>query len=159
MKKGAPQVYTKPFGTYTVPGGFYENKVFSTAEKFFYYPDGVLQRIHADNFSVECGECPYTLAQVADFRRAILNVLAVQSQESYADKHYKIVGGQLADTPGGHPLLLYQALEQEVPVDVQYYIVGEKKYIMVHLTRINGKHFEAVEKAAQSVAASFAWAE
>ncbi len=110
-----------------------------------------------DNISVEMGTNRYSADEHLQFRDAIVRQLAVQMSGVKG-----MLTGDGTFTDNGDVLYILTMTEEPAEeggqgiVTRQYYIVGEKRYVLVHLTIFSGD--EAVQQAADKLAKSFVWA-
>jgi hypothetical protein len=87
-------------------------------------------------------------------RQAILDQLLMQVQA---------VDGELVDedrkySTNDNPLHIF-TMQTEDLTTVQYYVVGEKKHILVHLTVFDEEETEIAMAAALHIANTFVWSE
>ena len=110
-----------------------------------------------DNISVEMGTNRYSADEHLQFRDEIVRQLAVQMSGVKG-----MLTGDGTFTDNGDVLYILTMTEEPAEeggqgiVTRQYYIVGEKRYVLVHLTIFSGD--EAVQQAADKLAKSFVWA-
>ncbi len=147
----------RAFGSYTVPGGWVRSEKYSSDDKVFYLLQGHEDDKEPDNVSVKMGENRYAAAEHEQFRTAILSQLANQ----LAGLDNVALTGYGDFTEAGdvvYVLTITEDLEDGKQVITrQYYIVGEKRYVLVHLTSFSGD--EATDEAAELIANSFVWSE
>jgi len=154
-------VYTKSFGTYTVPAGWIESEKFSSNEKFFYIKEGIKisNKNPKSNISIECGENDYSIDEETSFRKAIGNVLMIQL--SLMPSANNIFDEYSTTTEQGDSLFVFTIEINErggTTTDRQYYIVGDYRHIFIHETDFHDEVTD-VGEVAESIANSFAWAE
>lgn len=153
----ADRTVEQDFGTYTVPAGWLKSDTYSSEDKFFYVMSGHEADEQPDNISVEMGTNRYSADEHLQFRDAIVRQLAMQmsgvkgtltGDGTFTDNDdvlYILTSEEEAAEEGGQGVITRQ-----------YYIVGEKRYVLVHLTSFTGD--EAVQQAADKLAKSFVWA-
>ena len=142
---------TRFFGTYTVPAGWTEAEELSTEEKWFYLKDGTDPSSPTSNISVECGTNRYSAGQHEAFREAIVSQLAQQSGIT-------ALNGTGTYTDAGDILYIFTIENNDGTTTVQYYIVGEKEYVLVHATDFHDKNVRDLEDTANKIAYGFEWA-
>ena len=145
----------KTFGTYIVPEGWVEAEPWRRGEKYFYVAqNSVPGGRTTTNISVELGSNPYSQEDHEVFRYAILRQLMMQVRDAE-------VSGSGTFTDQGYPLYIFTIEdEKETPrvKTVQFYIIGEKKHILVHLTDFYNKNaVDDPQEIALSIVNSFAW--
>ncbi|MDR2088586.1 MAG: hypothetical protein LBP73_04445 [Clostridiales Family XIII bacterium] len=149
----ADVVVEDSFGSYTVPAGWAEAMVGDPSdEKRFYLPVGTDTKNPTTNISVEAGTNRYPLADQGTFRQMIAAQLFSQAPDAESVDAYGVY------TENDYPLYVY-TIEEKEGMTVQYYIVGEKKHILIHLTVFGEENAEAAKTAAMYIANSFVWPE
>ena len=136
-------------GSYTVPDGWVKVEQYSSADKFFYVEDGHENDETPDNISIEVGTNRYSEEEHEDFRNAIVRQLTMQLQGVSAD-----VTGDGTHTDQDSIVYIFTISEEDV-VTKQYYIVGDQRYCLIHLTNFTGS--ESAVEAAQAMVDSFVW--
>ena len=136
-------------GSYTVPEGWAKMERYSTENKIFYAEEGHEDDEMPDNISIEVGTNRYGADEHEKFREAILRQLAVQFQGVDAE-----LTGDGTFTEQDYVVYIF-TISQEDVVTKQYYIVGDQRYCLVHLTNFTGS--ESVDEAARAMADSFVW--
>lgn len=136
-------------GSYTVPDGWVKAEKYSSAEKVFYVEEGHEEDELPDNISIEVGTNRYSEEDHESFRDAILRQLYAQASGLDAS-----LTGSGTFTEQDYFLYIFTISEEDV-VTTQYYIVGDKRYCLVHLTNYTGS--ESTDEAARSMADSFVW--
>ncbi len=136
-------------GSYTVPDGWVKVEQYSSADKFFYVEDGHENDDTPDNISIEVGTNRYSEEEHEDFRNAIVRQLTMQLQGVSAD-----VTGDGTHTDQDYIVYIFTISEEDV-VTKQYYIVGDQRYCLIHLTNFTGS--ESAVEAAQAMVDSFVW--
>ena len=136
-------------GSYTVPDGWVKVEQYSSADKFFYVEDGHENDETPDNISIEVGTNRYSEEEHEDFRNAIVRQLTMQLQGVSAD-----VTGDGTHTDQDYIVYIFTISEEDV-VTKHYYIVGDQRYCLIHLTNFTGS--ESAVEAAQAMVDSFVW--
>lgn len=136
-------------GSYIVPDGWVKAEKYSSADKFFYVEDGHENDETPDNISIEIGTNRYSENEHENFRNAIVQQLTMQLQGVDAE-----ITGDGTYTDQNYIVYIFTINEGDV-VTKQYYIVGEKRYCLIHLTNFTGS--ESADEAAQIMADSFVW--
>lgn len=143
-------VFTKDFGSYTVPAGWGESAQYSFGGKYFYLPAGQESAEYPDNISVETSASRYAAEDHIQFREAITAQLMTQLQDVDAE-----LFGDGTYTDAGDVMYVFTIQEPDVTTR-QYYVVGDQKYCLIHLTNYTGS--QETGDAAQKMAKSFQWA-
>ncbi len=149
-------VYTKAFGTYTVPNGWIESSSHSTEDKFFYISPQDQQSSLPNNISVNMGQNPYSAQDHASFRKAILNQLAAQLPKGVT------LNGNGSYTANDYTLYTFTFTiteEENSLIATQYYIVGDYKYVMVYESVYDNANKEETDNVAKTIVDTFVWAE
>lgn len=136
-------------GSYTVPDGWVLAEDFSTGEKFFYIEEGHENDELPDNISINVGANRYSADDHTAFRDAIVQQLLRQLKGIDAE-----LTGDGSYTEQGDVVYTFTITESDV-VTRQYYIVGDYRYCLIHLTSFTGS--ESAYDAAQAMADSFIW--
>ena len=104
------------------------------------------------NISIELGRNPYALDDHMTFRYAILRQLLMQAGNAQ-------VSGSGTYTKHDDPLYIFVIESKEDNVTTtQFYIVGNKKHILIHLTDFHNENITNAEEIARMMADSFIWA-
>lgn len=142
--------YRKEFGTYTVLDGWEESKTHSTEDKYFYIKEGHDEDAQPDNVSVNVGTNRYAQDEVMEFKDAIVAQMMAQ------------IGGQSVEfngtgtyTAAEDPLIIIEVVEEDGAVTRQYYVVGDHRYCLIHLTNYDDD--EEAYELARIMADSFVW--
>jgi hypothetical protein len=144
---------TKSFGSFLIPEDWTEITRYSRNGKFFYSHKSEKIGSTMTNISIELGRNPYALDDHMDFRYAILRQMLMQAGRSE-------VHGSGTFTTHDDPLYIFTILEKEPLVTtIQFYIIGEKKHILVHVTDFHNGNITDAEEVARFIANSFIWAE
>ena len=136
-------------GSWTVPEGWVLAQRYSTKNKVFYVEEGHEEDSQPDNISVEVGTNRYSAGDHEQFREAILRQLLMQVQGLDAE-----LTGDGTFTEQEYVLYIFTITEPDV-ITKQFYIIGDQRYGLVHLTNFTGS--EATDEAAQAIADSFVW--
>lgn len=136
-------------GSYTVPDGWVKLEKCSTKDKLFYVEEGRENDELPDNISVEIGTNRYSADEHEKFRDAIVRQLTMQIQGLDAE-----LTGSGTFTAQEDVLYIFTISEKDV-VTRQFYIVGDQRYCLIHLTNFTGS--EQANDAARAMADSFAW--
>ena len=137
-------------GSWTVPEGWVKAEQYSTENKIFYVEEGHEEDELPDNISIEVGTNRYGGEDHMKFRDAIVRQLTVQAGSVGAE-----VTGEGTFTAQEDVLYIFTISEAEA-VTKQFYIVGDQRHCLVHLTSFTGS--DSAEEAARAIADSFAWA-
>lgn len=136
-------------GSYTVPEGWVKAEEYSTKEKIFYVEEGHENDTAPDNISVNVGTNKYGADEHMKFRDAIVRQLMMQLQSVDAQ-----LTGDGTYTQQDYVVYIFTIEESDV-VTKQYYIVGDHRYCLIHLTNYTGS--ENADNAARTIADSFIW--
>lgn len=136
-------------GSYTVPEGWVKMERYSTQDKIFYAEEGHEEDELPDNISVEIKTNRYSTEDHMKFRDAIVRQLTMQASSAGAE-----LTGEGTFTEQGDILYIFTISEEDV-VTRQFYVVGDKRYCLIHLTNFTGS--ESADEAAQAMADSFVW--
>ena len=102
-----------------------------------------------DNISIEVGTNRYSVEDHMNFRDAIVHQLTMQAGSAGAE-----LTGEGTFTAQEDVLYMF-TISEEAVVTKQFYIVGDQRYCLVHLTNFTGS--ESAEEAARAIADSFTW--
>lgn len=138
-------------GSWTVPEGWVKAEQYSTADKIFYVEEGHGEDVTPDNISIEVGKNRYGADEHEKFRDAIVRQLALQLNGIDAE-----LTGEGTFTAQEDILYIFTISEENV-VTKQYYIVGDQRYCLIHLTNVTGS--KRADDAARAMADSFVWSE
>jgi len=136
-------------GTWTVPDSWVKAEKYSSEDKIFYVEEGHEDDELPDNISIEVGKNRYSAEEHEKFREAILRQFAMQLNGVAAT-----LTGDGSFTEQDYILYTFTITEEDV-VTTQFYIVGDQRYCLVHLTNFTGSD-RAVE-AAKAIVDSFIW--
>lgn len=146
-----PEEETAFPGSYTVPEGWVTAESHSTAKKIFFVQEGHENDMQPDNISIEVGKNRYKAEEHELFREAILKQLLMQTKGLSAE-----LNGSGTSTEQGYILYVF-TVKGSGATTVQYYIVDDYRYCLIHLTNFSGE--EDACEAAQALADSFVWAD
>lgn len=152
LNKHGDSIYRKEFGTYTVLDGWVESETHSTDEQFFYVKDGHDDDVSPDNISINEGTNRYGKDEYMQFKDAIMAQLLAQVGNQNVQ-----VNGSGTYTANEDPMILFEIIEEDGTVTRQYYIVGDYRYCLVHMTNYSGD--EEADRVAEIMADGFAWRE
>lgn len=127
-------------------GGFSE---YSTENKIFYAGEGHEDDELPDNISIEVGTNRYSVDEHEKFRDAIVRQFTIQLRGIDAE-----LTGDGTYTEQDYIVYIFTISEKDVVIK-QYYIVGDQRYCMIHLTNFTGS--ESANEAARAMADSFVW--
>lgn len=136
-------------GRWTVPEGWVKMERYSTQDKIFYVEEGHEGDKLPDNISVEVKTNRYSVEDHMRFRDAIVRQLTLQASGTSAK-----LAGEGTFTEQGDILYIFTISAEDV-VTKQLYIVGDKRYCLIHLTNFTGS--ERAGKAARTMADGFVW--
>lgn len=149
-----------PFGAFAVPDGwvyepgYSEQTGVSTDVKRFYVPEAEPQGQYPTNISVEMGANRYAEEDHEEFRRGIIRSMTTQMEMGFVEPGELVGSG--SSTDNGYILYTF-TLEQSYSTIVQHYIVGDYRYVMVHLTDFHDETAGDPHAAARAIADSFIW--
>lgn len=136
-------------GSYTVPDGWVKMEKYSTEDKIFYVEEGHEEDELPDNISVEVKTNRYSTEDHMKFRDAIVRQLTMQASSVGAE-----LTGEGTFTDQEDVLYIFTISEEDV-VTKQFYIVGDNRYCLIHLTNFTGSG--RADEAARDMADSFVW--
>lgn len=139
------------YGSYILPDGWYEFAEISTLEKPFYLKEGVSTESVISNISVECGKNRYSKDDHLEFRTALVQQLGAQAS---AAGMQMTAGG--SHTAAGDVLYVF-TISNDTSSTVQYYIVGDNRYVLIHVTDLMDERIPDVNAVAATMADSFTW--
>lgn len=152
LNEHGDSIYRKEFGTYTVLDGWVESETHSTDEQFFYVKDGHDDDASPDNISINEGTNRYGKDEYMEFKDAIMAQLLAQMGNQNAQ-----LNGSGTYTANEDPMIMFEIIEEDGTVTRQYYIIGDYRYCLVHLTNYSGD--EEADRAAEIMADGFVWRE
>lgn len=147
----------KTFGSFELQNDWIESSRNSKNGKYFYVHKSEINENSPTNISIEMGANPYSVNNPMPFGQAIQRQLLIQT-----GGQAKINGGGIS-TEQGYPLIYFkiEAVESQTPqpTTIQFYIVGEKRHILVHVTDFHNGKVTNAEEVAKIMINSFKWAE
>ena len=145
---------TKSFGSFSIPNEWVEITRYSRNGKYFYSHQSESIGSNMTNISIEIGSNPYELDNHPSFRGAILMQMLMQAKTIGADFSPSHVG----TTKGGYPFYGFTIDEKDKNITTtQFYICGNKKHILVHVTDFHNGNINNVEEIARLIVDSFSW--
>ena len=172
--KNIPHEYRNAYGTFTVPAGYYLDDSLSTDEKYYFSLEGVaLRDMIFTHFNLSFGQSNYGINEQESFRDEMISYLWREKRFQYREPYSISYSGgntdleitQEGETAQGYPMLEFTFYQQNtIPVDKFYYIMGDKKYVLVQYSYLSGAmelgdEEKAMIAAAESLVDSFVWAE
>ncbi|MDR2210910.1 MAG: hypothetical protein LBO65_05495 [Spirochaetaceae bacterium] len=151
---------TQSFGSYSIPEDWVEITKYSRDGKYFYSHNSESINNDMTNISIEIGSNRYELEDHMTFRYAILRQLLMQSEAIGGTD----VSGSGTFTKHDDPLYIFtihhtDRYGNDGVSTVQFYIIGNKKHILIHLTDFHKENIPNAEEVARFIADSFVWAE
>ncbi len=143
-------VYTKEFGSYTVLNGWEESKSHSSKNKFFYVKNGEDDEKKPNNISINQGTNRYKKYEHEQFKDAIYKQLAKQTSKGVE------INASGSNTEKGEILYTF-VTNDKTSITKQYYIVGNKKFILIQETVFNKDDESEVDEVALKMVNSFEW--
>jgi hypothetical protein len=142
---------TKSFGSFSIPEGWIEITQYSRNNKYFYSHKSEQISSNMTNISIEIGSNPYELDDHMTFRYAILRQLLIQARGAE-------VGGSGTFTKNNDPLYIFTIENKEENVTtIQFYIIGNRKHILIHITDFHNERITNAEEVAHFIVDSFLW--
>ena len=151
MTEDGDTKFEKEFGSYIVKKGWVESKSHSRNGVFFYVKDGHDDDSKPNNISVNEGTNNYSKENHVKFKDAIYAQLARQVA---GDDSEIMANG--STTENGEILYTF-VIKTSNTTSTQYYIVGEKKYVMIYETVWNEDEKEETDDVAMKIVNSFKW--
>lgn len=151
IPEGEGTLIETDYGSYILPDGWYEFDQISTPEKPFYLKGGIGVESISSNISVECGKNRYPADAHIQFRTVITQQLAVQASTTGA-----VLSAVGTYMDAGDNLYIFTISEDDVNT-VQYYIVGENRYVLIHVTDWMDERINDINDVAAAIANSFVW--
>ena len=141
------------YGTFTISDNYMIREDHSTKEKPFFVDKKDEHASRPNNISTNGGTNYYSKGEVLKFKDAITYQMTNQA------KAYKAqLNGSGSKTEQGYDVLTY-SITTSTEKTVQYYIVGDYKYFLVHATIFDSKEEDSVIEAAEYIVNSFTWEE
>ena len=143
----------KDFGSFVVADGFGEAKEQSGNGRYFYVVKGHEHDARPNNISINEGHQNYNLDESEKFAQSTTWQLNMQIKQYGLDA---VVTGSSGKTDAGDIMYIFDIkMNGSDEIDRQYYILRDKKYVMVFMSNFNND--ESVNKAAELMAKSFEW--
>ena len=143
----------KEFGSFIVAEGFGEAKEQSGGGRYFYVVEGHEHDARPNNISINTGHQNYNLYESEKFAESTTWQLNTQIKQYGMDAS---VYGSSGKTDAGDIMYIFDIkFNNSDEIDRQYYILRDKKYVMVFMSNFDGD--ESVNKAAELMAKSFEW--
>jgi hypothetical protein len=143
----------KSFGYFALPENWVEITKYSRNNKYFYSHMSEQIGSNMTNISIEVGTNPYALEDHMTFRYAILKQMLMQA--GGAEVH-----GDGTFTKYNNPLYIFTIEEKEPHVTtIQYYIIGNKRHILVHVTDFHNGNITNAKEVARFIVDNFVWPE
>ena len=143
----------KEFGSFIVAEGFGEAKEQSGGGRYFYVVEGHEHDARPNNISINTGHQNYNLDESEKFAESTTWQLNMQIKQYGMDA---VVYGSSGKTDAGDIMYIFDIkFNNSDEIDRQYYILRDKKYVMVFMSNFDGN--ESVNKAAELMAKSFEW--
>ena len=143
----------KEFGSFIVAEGFGEAKEQSGGGRYFYVVKGHEHDARPNNISINTGHQNYNLDESEKFAESTTWQLNMQIKQYGMDA---VVYGSSGKTDAGDIMYIFDIkFNDSNEIDRQYYILRDKKYVMVFMSNFDGD--ESVNKAAELMAKSFEW--
>ena len=140
---------TTGYGTFKIPDTWIKRDDHSTASKYFFANKND-KNDPPNNISVECLPNSYAAEQHIEFRTAI----QYQLMEQASAYGYTLTSSGSTSNTGN--IVYTFNLEGDGQKIVQHYIVGERKYVLVHETIWTGDG-EDTEEAGRLIVNTFKW--
>ena len=139
------------YGTFSISDNYMIREDHSTKEKPFFVDKKDEHSSRPNNISVNGGTNYYSMDQELEFKNAIMIQMAMQAKAYNAT-----LTSSGSTTDNGYPLLRFNLDGKDQKV-VQYYIMGDHKYVMVYATIFESEYEDSVIEAAEYIANSFIW--
>ncbi|MBR4830383.1 MAG: lipoprotein [Bacilli bacterium] len=139
------------YGSFTISDNYMIREDHSTKDKPFFVDKKDEHSSRPNNISVNGGTNYYSIDQVDSFKSAIFYQMANQAKAYNAT-----LTSSGSTTTNGYPLLRFN-LEGKDQKAIQYYIMGDHKYVMVYATIFEFDDEESVIEEAEYIANSFIW--
>jgi len=167
-----PHTYNNVFGTFTVPAGYYKDESVSNVNTYYFTIEEIaLSDAFSNFFSISFARSEYVANEIDSFREYAKNELnnrILTDREPDGRVYYDAVieEGPDGKTAQGYPLLTFSIKNDgDTLIDKFYYIVGDKKYVVVNYAYTNrsvsfeqSQDSNSMIEAAKSLVDSFVWA-
>jgi len=171
-EKNSSHEFINDYGTFIIPAGFYKDVSLSGDNKYYFTTENVvLSDIIYSYFSISFKQSDFSSNEIADFERHVLSFLneALKGNREINDNSYPsdsiIEENVIGETKNGYPFVVYSIVRGASIVEKFYFVLGEKKYMIVHLSFIPssfGRDLNSDElsmiSAIESLVDSFMWA-
>ena len=137
------------YGKYSIPNNYLLRRDHSTSTKYFFVNKKDRTSSRPNNISVEGGINRYSKENHMQFRQAIQSQIYMQSKTLNAT-----VNGSGITSKNGYNV--YKFIVKGSETTIQYYIVGDYKYMLIHET-IFDDNVSEVDNAAKYIVDSFIW--
>ena len=125
----------------------------STHNKLFFVDKKDEHASRPNNISTNGGTNYYSINQVDEFKEAIMRQMAMQAKAYNA-----VLTSSGTTSNNGYPVLRFN-MEGKEQKTIQYYIMGEKKYMLVHVTIFELKEEDKILEEAEYIVNTFTWEE
>lgn len=139
------------YGSFTISDNYMIREDHSTKDKPFFVDKKDEHSSRPNNISVNGGTNYYSIDQELDFKNAIMIQMAMQAKALNAT-----LTSSGSTTTNGYPLLRFN-MEGKDQKAIQYYIMGDHKYVMIYATIFEFDDEDSVIEAAEYIANSFVW--
>ncbi|MBR2603933.1 MAG: lipoprotein [Bacilli bacterium] len=139
------------YGSFSISENYMMREDHSTKEKPFFVDKKDEHSSRPNNISVNGGTNYYSIDQVDTFKNAIMQQMAYQAKAYNAT-----LTSSGSTTTNGYPLLRFN-MEAKDQKAIQYYIMGDHKYVMIYATIFEFDDEDSVIEAAEYIANSFVW--
>ena len=146
--------YDKRFGTYSLPEDWVEVPEHSQEPNYYSYAfEGTENDGRPNNIAVAYGDQPYGEDEFDEFKNAILSNLAGQIGDKDVEIH-----SSGTTTSEGNVLLTVELLEENATT-IQYYVLGEKKFVMISaaIYDYDAAEEDNIKAVAFQIADQFVW--
>ena len=141
------------YGKFTISDNYMIRYDHSTHDKLFFVDKKDEHSSRPNNISTNGGTNYYSKSEVLRFKEAITYQMTNQA------KAYKAqLNGSGSKTDQGYDVLTF-IMTTSTEKTVQYYVVGDYKYFLVHATIFDSKEEDSVIEAAEYIVNSFTWEE
>jgi len=145
---------TKAFGSFVLPSDWVELAGMSRNGKYFYSHSSARNSAPTTNISIEMGTNRYTQDQAQEFGQAILRQLVMQTGGTMK------INASGTNTEQNYLLLVFTMEDQNPHITTsQYYIVGDRRHILIHLTDFHDENMANAGEIARMIVNSFKWTE
>lgn len=141
------------YGSFSISENYMIREDHSTKTKLFFVDKKDEHSSRPNNISTNGGKNYYAKGEVLRFKDAITYQMTNQA------KAYKAqLNGSGSKTDQGYDVLTF-IMTTSTEKTVQYYVVGDYKYFLVHATIFDSKEEDSVLEAAEYIVNSFTWEE